>query len=274
MEDEFSYYRSLLPPALIALVSLLGICVVLGFSRYRAAQVVDVTPPTETPFTYVYLGTEPSISTEIIPETPDPLETDQAVPTENVSYPPPVVTTQPPILLTPPTQRPSINTSTPNSPIATSTNAVPPSRTPTSASTEPLIPGTYDDLDFRLIYTGDWVSQSNVGGAYKETLHISNTIETPPNAVSFRYIGQELRLFFQSAPSLGVITISLDGNATSLDQSKSAGEVVLTAAQPGTHSVIIQHISGGSINLDYVIVPSVPPTATPTSSQTSTPLNQ
>ncbi|MCI0552588.1 MAG: hypothetical protein L0287_16680, partial [Anaerolineae bacterium] len=60
----------------------------------------------------------------------------------------------------------------------------------------------------------------------------------------------------------------LDTTQTLLDQSDDSNELVLTTTQAGTHTVIITHLSGGSINLDSVIVPlgltpSPSPTATP-----------
>jgi hypothetical protein len=42
-------------------------------------------------------------------------------------------------------------------------------------------------------------------------------------------------------------------------------EWVLPSVTNGTHSVTITHLSGGSVNLDYVIIPEVPVTPTNTS---------
>jgi len=133
-----------------------------------------------------------------------------------------------------------------------------------------LNPGTYDDTDSHFLYSGNWTSQNNVSGAYQNTLHISNTLNTPNNSVTFGFIGRELRLFYQSGPSLGTIRISIDGAQFDLDQSDNStqtSEWVSATLDNGTHTVVISHIDGGSVNLDSIIVPEVPTgTSTPTSS--------
>lgn len=149
---------------------------------------------------------------------------------------------------------------TPGTPVPTNS----PTRTPTSASTAPLGPGTYDDTDARLVYSGNWIGQSGVS-AFQNTLHVSNTINNPPNSVVFRFIGTEVRLFYLSGPSLGTVSISLDGLQFNLDQSDSSSQTsewVSATLVNGTHTVVISHISGGSINLDFIVVPDVP-TPTP-----------
>ena len=257
MDNQPSFDRGLIPPALIGIFSVIGICLVLLVYRYNTSSVVVEVTVTQTPFKYIFLGTEPAISTE-----PSPEESATATLEEE----PPLVFTpeQPPIILTPNTPQAIPSTS------VASTGVVVPNATLTltSASTPPLSPGTYDDIDFRLVYTGNWVNQTNVNGAYLNTLHISNTLTTPGNSVTFRFIGQEVRVLYQSGASLGVMGITLDTTTSQLDQSDSSNELVLTATQSGTHTVTLTHLSGGTINLDSVIVPSL---ATPTATPTSTP---
>ena len=86
--------------------------------------------------------------------------------------------------------------------------------------------------------------------------------------MTFRFIGQEVRVLYQSGDSLGVMRITLDTTTSQLDQSDPSNELVLTATQSGTHTVTLTHLSGGAVNLDSVIVPSL---ATPTATPTSTP---
>lgn len=265
MDDQSSFDRGLIPPALIGIFSVIGICTVLLVYRYNTSNVVIEVTVTPTPFKYIFLGTEPAISNEPTPE-------ESATATLEEQEPPLVFTPESPILLTPSTPQIIPSTSIPST---ASTVVVPNATlTPTSASTPPLNPGTYDDIDFRLVYTGNWVSQSNVSGAYQNTLHISNTLTTPGNSVTFRFIGQEVRVLYQSGASLGVFRITLDTTTSQLDQSDTSNELVLTASQAGTHTVTLTHLSGGSVNLDSVIVPSlgtVTPTATVTATATSTP---
>lgn len=99
--------------------------------------------------------------------------------------------------------------------------------------------------------------------AYKETLHVSSTLD---NSITFRFIGQELRLFFQSGRTLGKLRVSIDGQEFEVDQygdSTYVSEWVSAPLKAATHTVIIRHASGGSVNLDQIIVPDIIPTATP-----------
>ncbi|MEO5886786.1 MAG: hypothetical protein ABIQ77_03905, partial [Anaerolineales bacterium] len=141
-----------------------------------------------------------------------------------------------------------------------------PTITPASAAPAPLNAGTYDDVYPGLTYSEGWDPQTNVSGAHNNTLHISTRLNTPGNSVIFRYIGQEVRILYQSGASLGVARITLDTTQTLLNQSATSNELVLTAATSGTHTVTVTHLSGGAVNLDSVIIPSAgTPTATPTS---------
>src|SRR5215207_605434 len=215
MDNQPSFDRGLIPPALIGIFSVIGICLVLLVYRYNTSSTVVEVTVTQTPFKFIFLGTEPAISTEPAPEESA---------TATLEEEPPLVFTpeQPPIILTPNTPQAIPSTSIP------STGVVVPNATLTltSASTPPLSPGTYDDIDFRLVYTGNWVNQTNVTGAYLNTLHISNTLTTPGNSVTFRFIGQEVRVLYQSGASLGVMGITLDTTSSQLDQSDSSNELV------------------------------------------------
>jgi hypothetical protein len=152
-------------------------------------------------------------------------------------------------------------TSTPTIPVNT------PTRTPTSASAPPLNAGIYDDTDNRLVYSNNWISQNNVSGAYLGTLHVSNTLGS---TLAFRFIGRELRVFYFGGTSLGTIRLNLDGVDFDLPQNQTTGpsEWVLPQVAQGTHAVTIRHLSGGSINIDYVIIPEVIGTSTPTATST------
>ena len=263
MDNQPSFDRGLIPPALIGIFSVIGICLVLLVYRYNTSSTVVEVTVTQTPFKFIFLGTEPAISTE-------PSSEESAIAT--LEEEPPLVFTQPspnltqpsPIILSPTT--PQITTpTTPNPSLLTPLN---PTATLASAAPPPLNPGTYDDVYPGLIYSGNWVNQTNVSSAYLNTLHISNTLTTPGNSVTFRFIGQEVRVLYQSGASLGVMGITLDTTSSQLDQSDSSNELVLTATQSGTHTVTLTHLSGGTVNLDSVIVPSL---ATPTATPTSTP---
>jgi len=256
MDNQPSFDRGLVIPALIGIFSVIGILSVLLINRYVTSRAIVPMTATVTPFKYIFLGTEPALSTEALPEESATASTSNA---------PPAPTEAPVILATPttPTGANTGNTVVPTTIIIGNTTP-----SPTSASAPPLNSGTYDDIDFRLIYSGNWSNQTNVSGAYQGTLHISTTLTSPGNSVTFRFIGQEVRILYQSGASLGVARIMLDTTPTLLNQSATSNELVLTAATSGTHTVTITHLSGGAVNLDSVIVPIA---GTPTATATPTP---
>ena len=151
-----------------------------------------------------------------------------------------------------------------------------PSITSTSSTQIPLTPGQYDDTHPQLAYSGGWTSQT-VAGAYQNTLHVSNTTG---DSVTFKFTGQQLRLMFQSGPSLGIIRIHIGGISFDLDQSNGTEEWISALPSPGTYTVDIQHVSGGSVNIDAIIIPdlstvtptiTLAPTITPSPTLTPTP---
>jgi hypothetical protein len=101
-------------------------------------------------------------------------------------------------------------------------------------------------------------------------LHISNTIG---DTVTFTFTGNEIHFFYQAGPSLGMVAITIDGAgpppfSQAQDQTQIK-EWVYDLDDAGTHSIVIQHFSGGSMNVDSIRVPS--PTPTPTRTLTPTP---
>jgi hypothetical protein len=145
-----------------------------------------------------------------------------------------------------------------------------PQQTPTPTITQTLasVLSKVDDTYFELLYDGDWVNQSNVNDAYQNTLHISFEVG---NSVSYTFTGQQVILSFQAGPSLGTISITLDGLAFEVDQSSSDTELVdwrSAILVRGTHEIEITHLSGGSVNIDSITIPDV---STPTPIPTETP---
>jgi hypothetical protein len=262
MDTQPSFDRSLLIPIFVSGLSVIGIVVVLLIGRaLNSPAEVSVTPST-TRFSYVYLGTEPAITTPLTGET-EFLPTDEPIeePTEDPSVITPLAPT--PTTATTPT-RPGAGTpiilTLPNI-----TNTFPP--TSTSASGPPLTPGTYDDVDSNLVYSppNGWAA-NNAGG----TLHVSTV---PGSTVSFRFIGTQLRIRYQGGLSLGQMRITVDNVSENLNQSDGNSEWVWPSSLTNvTHTVVITHVGGGAVNLDQVIIlsPATPtPTATPTRTQGS-----
>jgi hypothetical protein len=259
MNDQPSFDRTMLIPIGVGVFSLIGICVILVAGRITALSGGVVEVPSATPFKYAMIGTEPVVLTTT-------LEGLEGASTSTISPDFPTIPPRnTPILL-------ATNTIAPIVTIPSLVTTVVLSRTPTSASAPPFGAGTFDNTDYRMLYNGIWDPQSGVSGAYQNTLQVSGSVG---NSVFFRFIGQELRVFYQAAPSLGNISLSLDGTPYSTSQNSQNTQVVewvLPSVPNGTHSVTITHASGGSVNLDYIIVPEVP--VTPTVTITNTPINQ
>lgn len=250
MENKPAFDRGLILPIILGAFSIFGICLVLLLARLSTFRAVTEVEITSTPFRFLFLGTEPGISTT----TPEE---------EEEQLPPP---TEAPITFASSTPKTEETIDSVASPTRTRT---PPaagssSATPTTASSAPLNPGTYDQSDQRIEYTDEWIAQTGVAGVFQNTLHVSNTLDS---SVSFRFIGEQIRIFYQSGSGLGTIRISLDGFEYDLDESAEVvvqSEWISPVLINGTHTVTITHLSGGAVNLDMIIVPEVFTTATPT----------
>jgi hypothetical protein len=250
MDNKPSFDRELILPILLGGLSVIGIGVVFVMGRLSNGREPVPVTPSETPLRFVYLGTEPGLST-LTPEV-----TDTPVPTvTELVFPPPVILGSPTgtnlVLSTNPPQQPATITSSP---------------------TLAFVLSKIDDTYFELLYDGSWTSQSNVTDAYQNTLHISFAVG---NSVSYTFTGQQVIVSFQSGPSLGTISISLDGLEFDISQSSSTTQLVNWQSAilvRGTHALVITHLSGGSVNLDSITIPDVStPTPTPTATLTPTP---
>jgi hypothetical protein len=273
MDDRPSFDRELLLPILLGGFSILGILIILLIGRLNAARASVIEVETETPFKYIFLSTEPVL----FPESPEASETELLTdipidsPTPRSSVATPALGT--PDLLTPNTTAspgfpPGNGGGPPGSGTLPASGATP-TRTGSSASgPPPLNPGTYDDAHPFLGFSPQWDDQTGVPGAYQGTLHISNQTGS---SITFSFIGKELRIFYQEGD--GVITITIDSQNFTLDQSdpSNGNEWISDPLPNGTHNVGIKHESGGSVNLDYVIIPEITLTATPTATPTRTP---
>lgn len=251
MDNKSSFDRELILPILLGGLSVIGIGVVFLWGGLSNARQTVPAPDTETPVRFVYLGTEPGLST-LTPEatnTPVPTATEFVIPTNDGVSP--------------------TNTSTS---IVLPTGLPPRTATPTPSATISSVLSKIDDDNFALLYDGDWEFQTNVTGTYQNTLHISFTVG---NSVSYTFTGQQIIVSYQSGSSLGRIGITLDGFTFEIDQSSSATEIVdwkSAVLVRGTHTITITHISGGSVNLDSITIPDVStPTPTATATETSPP---
>jgi len=234
----------------------LGICLVLVVSRFSSARGQSQSVDTATPLKFQYLATEPGVvfPTEAVSPTEPPATLPPTIEIISPTTPTPVAIKSPVL--------PNVTAILTNRPISTNTF------TPSPTATTQFLNVTYDDADFKFLYTGNWVSQSDVTGAYQNTLHVSSTIGS---AVQLSFVGQKIRFTYQSAPSLGTIAIKLDGVDFALDES-AADTTISVWESPvlvlSSHLVTITHISGGSVNIDSIVVPDL---STPTPTLTPTP---
>jgi hypothetical protein len=255
MDNKISFDRSLFIPIFIGFFSVLGICLVMIASRLQVTRGQGLTTDTTTPMQYQYLATEPGV---VFPtEAPSPTEPPAtSIPTFDLILPTstffgfksPVPTTS--------------RATSVGQPFSTNTP------TPSISPTAQFLNVTYDDADFKFLYTGNWIAQSGVSNVYQNTLHISNTIG---ESVQLSFVGQKIRFTYQAGPSLGTVAIKLDGVDFSQDQA-AADTLIGGWESPvlvlSSHSITITHISGGSINIDAIAVLDI---STPTPTSTATP---
>jgi hypothetical protein len=265
MDNKPAIDRDLLIPILIGGLSVVGIVVVLLIGRAMNTPAEVPMTPSATAFQYIFLGTEPAISTPLVeesmlPPTDDFVDGFPANPTPAFETPTPLSAST---LLVLPTIGASA-TSTSGATVRTST----PRPSSTATASTAVVANTYDDTDTRLQYSSGWVSQTGVSGAYQNTLHVSDTIG---NSVTFTFTGQEIQLFYQAGSSLGTLTITFDTEtlAIPVNQAQSNGVWVYLLETGGAHTITIRHTSGGSVNIDKLVIPA--PTATPTRTPTPTP---
>lgn len=257
MNDQPSFDRGLLIPIGVAIFSLLGICVLLVGGRITARRGSVEEIPTATAFQYALIGTEPVLVTVVMEDTmtnapaadteASPLVTRTARPTSETLIPITPNATYAGTYI-------ALQTTTP----ATTTNTEEPARTPTSGSNTSLGSGTFDDSDTHMIYSGNWNRQAGISGAYQSTLHVS---VTKGNSVFFRFSGQDLSVFFQAGPSMGLIQLKLDGKEYEMNEyspSTQNYQWVLPSVNNGTHEVTITHLDGDSANIDYITVSPIP----------------
>ena len=271
MDNQPTIDRGILLPIILGGFSIIGIIVVLLIGRSLNSPPPVSTTPSTTAFQYIYLGTEPAITTPLTEESGVPFPTEppvEVIPSVFLSSTLPSSLSPAPSSSSPSVATPIIltkpNTTRTSTSIVLRTNTPIGSATSTATFSTPAAANTYDDTNPNLAYSNGWSSQTGVSGAYQGTLHISNA---NGNNVTFTFTGQEIHLFYQAGPSLGSITVTIDGlGGPAINQAQNQTQI--KEWQPenllsgGTHSIVITHSGGGSINIDSLVVPA--PTVTPT----------
>jgi len=161
----------------------------------------------------------------------------------------------------PPTETPvSGNTATPV-PTGTTPSTLTPTATlqPTTpgATATPVAdvlgPGTYDDTDQHLNYSGQWYLYQGNGPA-NGTVHYSNA---SGNAVSFAFDGVRFSVGFTGHYSRGVMYVTIDNTTVTLFnefrwQLKWQQVWNSPVFSAGVHQVTIQHFFGSQTDIDFI----------------------
>ena len=246
MDNKPSLDIGILAPIALAVLSILGMAAVFFINRANALRPAEEIPATDTPFRYIYLGTEPGLSTL----TPEPTLTPIVI---EPSAPEP---TEAPLFTVPP--------ATPVTALSTSTQSPVRTSTPTVTETLQAVQEKYDDVYSQIVYVGNWTPQSNVTNAYRETLHVSFQAD---NYLEFTFVGEQVINTYQIGPGLGEILITIDGLEFPAVSQSNGTTTFVNWPSPilvvGTHSLTITHLSGGSVNIDAITIPELS-TATPT----------
>jgi LasA protease len=125
----------------------------------------------------------------------------------------------------------------------------------------PLAPGTYNDDDTNLLYTGDWNTYTGTGPT-NNTLRYSTTTGSE---AAFSINGNRFSLTYTGNTNRGTAEIYVDGvlyatlnqyNST-LAWQRTWTSGVLPGATP--HTVRIVHKSGSIVDIDAITVANVPP---------------
>jgi hypothetical protein len=264
MDNQPTPDRGILIPILISGFSVAGIIFVLMIGRSLNAPAAVAASPSATPFEYIYLGTEPAITTPLADGSEIPQPTDEFIEETPVFVTPGPPSVSTPLILTQP------NATTVATGLILVTNTPNLLTTSTATTSGTVVANMVDDMDSRLSYQGGWLAQTGVSGAYQGTLHISTSAGS---TVNFSFTGPEIHVFYLAGPSFGTITITIDGVGEpplSQNESQSANrEWSINDLTTGSHTIMISHSSGGSVNIDSLLVPT--PTATPTRTPTVTP---
>jgi hypothetical protein len=237
---------SLLFPVFVAILSLIGIGVLVATVWFPRQEAAIIPTQTLTPFKYLFLGTETPGPTPR-PETATGSEYFPIVTSERDITTLPASTEQSGTLSAIPLLTLTGQTGTPPAEFSTPTLTI----TPESifSGSVPLTTGKYDGADSKIIRTGNWTNQ-NDSNAYQGTLLVSNTVG---NSLAFSFTGSSMQVGYQSSTSAGSMMITLDGSEVTVPQ--LVGNIWISPSlESGTHYVILTHASGNTLNLDYIVI--------------------
>lgn len=220
-------------PILIGIISVCGICLILGWAWLPGQKAQVIPTRTFTPFQYLFLGTE-TLTLTPRPETATPTETLPArTPTSGANR-----------ALTP------SSTGEAGIFIIEDTPTVTITADPIFAGAEPMTAGKHDSIESEFTRTGSWNIQNNEG-AYQHSFLVSTTIGS---SIAFSFIGDQIILGYQTTDEAADMLVNIDGTELSFAQEVDY-EWYSWDLSFGTHYVIVTHESGPTVNLDYIEIP-------------------
>ena len=242
-----------------------------GFETPPPTPTPTATPtatPTPTP-TATATGTPTNTPTPTATGTPGPTPTatKTGTPTDT---PTPTATGTPGPTATAtatPTLTPTVTPTPSRSPTPTYTPTITP--TPTLI---PVGPGCYEDTDPSIIFDGSWNTSSNShasGGSFANS-------ESAGDTACLTFEGSGVQWYTLTYPSRGHANVYLDGSLVETVNNYSPTlhwQVVREYTVPwGTHTLCIEVVGDGFIDVDKICVTGTPPpTSTPTQTDTPTP---
>lgn len=251
MNTNLRLDRDILIPVAAAMLSTIGLCIVLWIGLRPAPEPAPVDEPTAPAFKFQLLATEthtPDLS--LVTELPEDFF--------------PEATTEPEVFLTEDSESfedPGLSPTLAEDPEFFATDEpLDPTEEP-ELTEEPNLEeeddlvfqaGVYDDTDYRIDYIGDWTSDLFTSGAYEETLSVSLSAG---NTASFTFMGRQVVIGYlgSSEEDLGTAIVSIDGNPHQLDQGVGNNWTSPQLAF-GEHIVVITHQAGDLLFLDHVDV--------------------
>ena len=128
----------------------------------------------------------------------------------------------------------------------------------TVAEWPPAPPGTYDDSNARIAYSGPWyLDQSFAETAHRTVSYSSNSNAT----VKFQFTGTKLSYYFTRAFNRGKASIEIDGVSKGIVDAYSKepewqAHVTFDAPGAGSHTIVIRYAGppGAFIDLDQFVV--------------------
>lgn len=247
MDGNVRIDRDILIITGIAMISGLGICLLLFVSWIRIPTSAPVIGETNTPFKFMFLATEiTTVDPNRLLETPEtPSDEGLIVPTL------PLTDVEPSAeVLVFPTQPDSVSPTPSNTLSAPVTTPVAETDVAPVDEEQVFFEGTFNDTDSRISYDGDWTSELFVASAYDETLYVSPSVG---NTATFLFMGRQIVLGYlgSSEVDLGTATVLIDGKPYQMDQ---AGGSSWTSPQLSLvqHTVEVTHKTGDMIFIDYL----------------------